>query len=346
MVKKLKKFSILLCLFLGGCSSKKDVTEYLNVSFSGYDTVGTSYESINSEKLIQDIYGEYTSLNDDQKEEADNLLESLSIKADKSKNLSNGDKISVTVNVKDEKNSKLKGGKKEFVVENLEKPNELSDEEIEKNVVVNFNGSSGNGTVKIDTTFKEPLTDLSFVAEKDGEISNDDVVELSLDDESKDNMIIKGYILSGSGKIKVKASGLEEIASNAKDISNYNDVSQFIAEGINRKYKEGWYKYEVKLEKMMYRQFNNDTDSDSSWYSTSSTDGTLVGVYTVKEYNSSGDKLNKTFTSIYGYTNLILDDEKKVNLADIKEYEKTYDDTYSLDSVIKLMQGYGYEEVK
>ncbi|MCB5951522.1 hypothetical protein LI951_05540 [Enterococcus sp. BWT-B8] len=159
--------------------------------------------------------------------------------------------------------------------------------------------------------------------------------------------ITNGYILSGSGKVKFKASGLEEVATNAKDISNYDDISQFIAEGINRKYKEGWiYKYEVKLEKTMYRQFDNETDSDSSWYTTSSTDGTLVGVYTVKEYNSSGDKLNRTFTSIYGYTDLILDEEKKVNLADIKEYENTYDDTYSLDSVIKLMQGYGYEEVK
>jgi hypothetical protein len=99
----------------------------------------------------------------------------------------------------------------------------------------------------------------------------------------------------------------------------------------------------------MYRQFSKSQDESVGWsgYVNSGGNGNLIKVFTIKSYSGGTEgKLEKTQTVILGYSNIILNDKKEANVAEITEIEDSKDDTYSLESVIKLYEGYGYTEVK
>lgn len=72
-----------------------------------------------------------------------------------------------------------------------------------------------------------------------------------------------------------------------------------------------------------------------------------MGVYSIEEFAGEAEgKVNKKITIVYDFSNLILDENNKVNLTEHVEISKGYDDTYSLESVLKLMDGYNYTEFK
>lgn len=100
----------------------------------------------------------------------------------------------------------------------------------------------------------------------------------------------------------------------------------------------------------MYRQFKTNTrENENIWGSSygSSQNGNLIKIFTVKQYSGGPEgKLEETKTVIYGYSDIILNDKKEANVADLTEISDSKDDTYSLESVIKLYEGYGYKEVK
>lgn len=119
-----------------------------------------------------------------------------------------------------------------------------------------------------------------------------------------------------------------------------------IIEGINREYRDspyGHYKYEIVKGNTYYRQF--ERDGDSGWGTASPSNGMLVNLYTIKKYGSDG-KLQWEETTIYGFKDIILDENGQANVAQISEYTDNYDGTYSLESVEKMMKGYGYELVE
>lgn len=109
-------------------------------------------------------------------------------------------------------------------------------------------------------------------------------------------------------------------------------------------------KYEIKQEKLMYRQFKkeNSEDESYSWFGSSSTNnGNLIGIYSIKEYSGGTEsKLKNQLTAIIGFSDIILDENNAANVADMKEISDTKDDTYSLESVLKLYEGYGYQAIE
>lgn len=361
MKKKIILLSILMgIIFLTGCDSRKDLLNYVSVKFWGMNTEGVADYAIDHEKLAKDLFNfdKNSDSEPDEKtlKEMANIEDAVKIKLSKSQHLSNGDKVKLTITVDKDKTSKVKGGEKTFTVSGLKKPKILSKKEIEKNVVVNFNGVSGRGEAKIDTTFSEPLDTLEFKIKNDGKLKNGDNAILILTKEAKNTLKENGYKMENK-EITFPVKGLKEVAQQANDIANLNDIKRMISEGIKREYKD-WSpeedygtRYEIKQEKLFYRQFEKETsneEGDMDWYSsTESNNGTLVGVYTIKKYSGGTEgKLEEQYTVVYGYTNLILDNNKKVNVTEIDETVKKYDDTYSLESVLKLMEGYGYSEVK
>lgn len=345
---------------LSGCSSAKNLVDYVDVEFTGMDTQGKAKYSVNTNDLVYDtlkIDSDTISLTDKQKNALRKLGSSYKIKLDKEENLSNGDKVKVIATVNEEKTKKIKSGEKTVEVKGLEEPKKLTNEEVTKHLVVNFNGANGQGEAKVDNTFSDKLSNVTFKIANDGHLKNGDKAKLDLSKEFKQALIYRGYVLDKDFNPTFEVKGLDEVAEKATDIANLDDIKRMIDEGIRREYKssekneETWNtQYEIKEDKMMYRQFNTNTKNNESFWGNSygsSQNGNLIKIFTVKTYSGGPEgKLQNTQTVIYGYSDIILNDKKEANVADLTEISDSKDDTYSLESVIKLYEGYGYKEVK
>ncbi len=348
----IKRFTILFIglLLLTACGSKVELSDYIEVEFYGYDSIGTASYSVDDTKLIKDAFGvtdeDYWDLEYEQMEAISNMMMSFTVDLSKDTELSNGDEIIVRLSVDKEMTNKLKAKDEiKVTVSGLKEPTMISDEELERNIIVNFNGVSGRGYIQIDTTFDGDLYNLTVEPDRDGDIANGDIVTVSVSEYDRENLAHMGYALSGDGAVEFEASGLEVVPETVLDIANLVDVERMITEGINRKYQDsdwGYYTYEIIEGKTFYRQFARESDDYSG---NMSNHGSLIKLYTVNEYDSD-DELDDTFTVIYGFSNIIIDDSGKTNVTQINEYHDTYDQTYSLESVEKLMEGYGYVEVK
>ncbi|WP_408869027.1 hypothetical protein ACJYYY_01695 [Brochothrix campestris] len=352
-------FLCTIVLLLTACGSSKKLTDYVEVNFSGIDSKGSASASIDEEKLIKDVFDldSVSNIADEEvKNEIKNMDDYYKIELDKDKNLSNGDEIKVTITVYEEKTKKIKGGEKTIKVTGLDKPKKLTNKEVEKNLVINFTGASGRGTSKIDNVFDSPLDSVEFEIKNDGYLKNDDNATIILDKEVISELNDNGYVLEDNFAPKFKVQHLDNVLKNAKDIANMKDITRMINEEVNRSYEDShvedsWgTRYEVKKETLMYRQFDKDTDSESSSYTmfdSSTTNGNLIGVFSIKEYSGGTEsKLEDSYTAIVGFSNIIADDKNKVNVADMEALSDEKDDTYSLESVLKLYEGYGYEKVQ
>lgn len=348
-----------LVLFLVGCTSRKDINKYVEVTFSGINSEGNAQYDVDTEKMVKDILGYDTETKvptDKELEEITDMLDSYKIKLSKTDKLSNGDKVKVTITVNEEKTKKLKSSEKTVEVKGLEEPKKLTNKDVEKNLVVNFTGASGRGIAKIDNMFDSPLDSIKFEFENEGELKNGDKAKIILSKEQKESLILDGYIPEKDFAPTFEVSGLEEVAEKASDIKNIEDIKRMIDEQVKRKYKDlspdssFGIRYEITLNKMMYRQFDKEDSKDDTFYSSYSNtgqNGNLIGIYTIKEYSGGTEsKLKDTLTAIIGYSNIILDKDKNANVADLTEINTTKDDTYSLESVLKLYEGYGYTTVE
>ncbi|MEO2652455.1 hypothetical protein ABHA40_13865, partial [Enterococcus mundtii] len=98
-----------ISILLVGCSSAKDLSSYIDVSFTGMDSMGSASYQIDNTKLIKDIYDyddEIDFLDEKKQEEIDAMLKSFKIKLDKTEDLSNGDKVKVTISVDENQTKK------------------------------------------------------------------------------------------------------------------------------------------------------------------------------------------------------------------------------------------------
>lgn len=343
-----KRFGLLFIglIFLTACGSKVELSDYVELQFNGYDSIGTASYSVDDSRLVEDVFGvtddNYWELGHEEMQEISNMVSAYSIELVQDTDLSNGDEVTVRLSVDEEKTKELKTKDEiTFEVTGLEEPTEISDEEIDRNVIVNFNGASGRGTVQIDTTFDGDLYDLWFETDQDGTVANGDTVIVSMTEESRNSLAQRGYALSGEGHATFEASGLDIIAAEASDINNLVDIERMIGEGIIRSYQDsswGRYTYDIIKGKTYYRQFEGEANQDS-W--SSSNNGTLITLYTVNELNSD-EEVTETLTAVYGFSNIILDENGNTNVTRIEEYRDSYDHTYSLESVEKMMEGYGF----
>ena len=357
----MKKFSMAFLLgaglLLSACGmSAKDMSEYVDVDFSGYDTKGTATFTVDEDKLYKETVGYEDGDMPDEKtiDEMNHIADAYEIKLDKEDQLSNGDKVKVTVTVDKEQTKKIKSGEKTVEVKGLEKPETLTNDMVKKGLVFNFNGVSGRGEAQMDPVFDNPvLNGTEFEVKNDGKLKNGDQATITLSKESETALNEQGIVLAKDFAPTVEVKGLAEVAEKATDIANLKDVKRMIEEAAKREYK-GYaqdqsygQRYELKQEKLMYRPFDDGKNDDSWMYYGGPFHGTLIALYTVKQYTGGDDgKLVSNQVATVGYSNLVLDQDKKVNVADMKQIELSKDDSYSLESVIQLYEGYGYTEVK
>lgn len=345
---------LLSLLVLTSCANAKDLSDYVDVSFSGVNTKGKISYSIDLEKLLLD------EANNDRSKAMSNLEElaaldgAYKIVVDKTDNLSNGDKVKVVVTVDENKTKKYKSGEKVIEVEGLEEAKRITTKDVEQHLVLNFNGVSGRGVAKIDNVFDSPLNSVKFTVENDGQLKNGDKAKIVLSKQDEESLLQMGYLPEEGFNPTFEVKGLKIVAANAKDIANLADIERMIDEGIKRKYQDFYaeysygYRFEIQEEKEMYRQFKKESEASSSAWTFNGTDnGNLIKVFTVKKYTGGAEtKLDSTNTVIFGFTDIMLDAENKANVSELKEIKDVKDDTYSLESVIKLYEGYGYSEVK
>lgn len=166
----MKKF-LLFCgffvsfVFLTGCQGQKKVNlaDYLQVSFDGANGRGTVSAGLDEEKVMKDLYGEVamtdpetfvTSLDEEKKRALKTQASSLKnaeIKINKEKDLSNGDKITVTVNARNV--DEFVNGSKGFEVKGLkEVPKKIQDvsnfDELKKEMDDRFFSFYPDGVIK------------------------------------------------------------------------------------------------------------------------------------------------------------------------------------------------------
>ena len=359
----MKKFIYSLCtitalILLTSCGAKEDLTDYIDVSFSGMDSQGTANYEIESEELLKEIfdYDEETNFVDEETElEIKKLDGAYKIKVDPEEDLSNGDKVKIIASVDDEKTDKIKGGEKEVTVEDLEEPDVLTSKDVEENLVLNFNGASGNGEAMIDNKFDDSLGELSFEIEGDGELENGEKAKAVLDeDEIEGTLNNAGYVLEEDFNPTFEVEGLDIVAEEASDIENLKDIERMIKEEVGDTYKDRDEEYsfgsiyDIDKKAMMYRPFDQDSDNEEELFmeDEGKQNGSLVGVYHITQYSGGDEKeKEKEFTAVIGFTNIILDDDDKANVSDMEQLTDEKDEKYSAESVIQIYEGDGYKKV-
>lgn len=354
---------LFICLTIGltllsACGSSEEVTDFVNVTFSGMDSQGNANYEVSEMDMINKIFnleGHHDYPDQKTAQAAQAVLGAYTVKIEPEEGLSNGDKVKVTVVVDENKTDKIKGGEKEFTVEGLDEPKVLTTKDVEKNLVLNFNGVSGRGVAQIDNIFDEsPMNDIQFKIENDGKLKNGDKAKVVLDKDTEKYLNSSGYILDKDFQPSFEVEDLDIVAEKATDIKNLKDVERFLEEEFSEKYQNTDYTfgsntvYKVKQEKLMYRQFDKDSSEDSYFGSSSNNNGNLIGIYAVKEYNvyDGKEELRDEFTAIYGFSGIVLDEDNKANLSELGRVNDQKGDNYSIKSVIQLYEGEGYKEVK
>ncbi len=352
-------FTISLFL-LSACGSNEEMMEYVDVSFSGMDTKGSASYSLDETRLIETIFeleGHHDYPDYETAMEAEEILSAYQIMIEPEENLSNGDEVQLTILVDGDKTKKIVGGEKTFKVEGLDEPKVLTTEDVEKKLVLNFNGVSGRGIAQIDNIFDEsPMNNIYFEIENEKKKKNGDKAEIILDEEIETTLNNGGYILADDFHPTFEVKNLAEVAEKATDIKNLEDIERFLLEELNNNYQNTDYQfgsntlYDIEQETLMYRQFNKVTDDEYGLYSSVENHGNLIGIFAVEQYQVSGDgeekNLQDKFTVIYGFSGIILDENNKANLSELIKINEQKNDNYSLESVIQLYEGDGYEEVK
>ncbi len=205
---------------LTGCGSKSvNLNDYLKVSYSGYDTIGTASYSIDIDRLIEEnpeAFGlkDGASEIDVAKIEMD-IYDSINGSLDKNSELSNGDKITFNWKISNKESIEEKYPisisceNKEYTVENLDAAKEVDPFE---GVNVTFEGIAPNGTAKVSSNNGS----FYYSLDKSANLSNGDVVKVSIGDDTS-SYISKGMIVNETEK-EYTVEGLSAYAMKIDDI--------------------------------------------------------------------------------------------------------------------------------
>lgn len=175
-----------------------DLSKYVSVEYSGYDSYGTATVSIDYKQLKKDYKdeleykGDYKDLKKEYGKPIEYLQAQLIGELDSAENLSNGDTVTFvwdidTEEVSDNLNVKLITDDQSFTVEKLE---EVESFDPFEGLVINYEGTAPNGTASIDRGsvsnkyFTE--SDYYFNLSKSSGLSNGDVITVTITSDAED----------------------------------------------------------------------------------------------------------------------------------------------------------------
>ena len=305
-----------------GCGTKKvNLNDYLDITYSGYDTVGAASYTFDMEKCIKDnpeafgIKGEASDI--DIMKIAFDLDNAVNGKLDKSTELSNGDTINYIWNV-DLTESLKEKYPVEFVYEDVS----VDISTLEKaeafdpfaNLKITFGGIAPNGTLNISGNV-DGMPDLHFSADKTSELKNGDTVKVTVDSYSGNvvdycakygkipSSVEKEYTVEGLSSYvaaideipddtleKIKNQSLDGIKANAAGWSKGNSLDK--AECI------GYYFLSPK--EGFYTSYNNII------YAVYKVTANITGT---KEDSDKEETVKETYYTYYSYTDIMLLDD-------------------------------------
>lgn len=194
---------ILAALVLTGCRKSVSLMEYVDLEYGGFDGKGTVEGSFDTARFMKDyeIAKEYQS-----------SIEKIKVKTNAKKNLSNGDKIVVSIiynsSLEDSLKMKFTDVSAQFTVDGLSEGEPFDAFE---NVKVSIDGYSGYATAAF--TVEDPrLTEENFTLEaaNNGSLANGDVVKIILQIEDEEAFLDETGLVPEAHELEVKVEGLEE----------------------------------------------------------------------------------------------------------------------------------------
>lgn len=225
-----------MCNCIGCGATEINLNDYLDVTYSGYDSAGVATSEFDIDKMIKDnseAFGIKGDVTDSEllKIEAD-LDDVIDGSLDKTTDLSNGDSVSYKWNVSmtDKLKEKYKvefvSEDKEFKVDSLDAVEEFDPFE---NLEVTFSGIAPNGSAKISGSIEE-VPSLYFKADKTSELKNGDIITITLDSYEDD---IESYCLE-YGKVPTEL----EKEVTVEGLSSYVSKIDEIPEDMQEKMKQ------------------------------------------------------------------------------------------------------------
>jgi len=202
-----------------------NVNDYITINYEGFSGVGTAECSFDYKRLYQDIIkaggkNKFSNLSAQVDSDADLsvLAENISIQLDKKTNLSNGDKIKITIEcnemLKDFYQVKFRYEDAEYTVENLEEAKEI---DLFANISVSFNGTNGSATVSVENNAADSyIKALTFRASKTSKISVGDEITVSCKVDTEE-ALKSGYIIKETSK-NYKCEKLDSYIADLADI--------------------------------------------------------------------------------------------------------------------------------
>lgn len=223
MMKKIILLAVLAVgsiLLLAGCGkTKMDLKEYLDVEFEGVSGKGTAIVTFDSEEFEDDLRdtkvgGELS------KKKRQRFVESFEVKVKESEDLSNGDKVVVTLDY-DKKDAKEYGFefanvKTEYTVEDLK---ELKEVDAFQYMDVTVEGVSPNITLDLDNNSDEDvMEDFYFYVDEDR-------YNFKIGDKVKIKVSYSEYDLEEAGYMVKEETTEYEIKEGDAYITKYEQVT-------------------------------------------------------------------------------------------------------------------------
>ena len=212
-----------IVLIFGGGAAEIDLSKYIVIDYDGYDTTGTAYVKIDESKLLVDILkaqGEDATQLSKVSFSMKALINSVEIEQTKYTDLSNGQKISITVKydnlLMEENDVEFKNATSEHTVKDLV---ELIEVDPFKDVTIQFSGTSPNGYVYYDNKSDiDCVRWASMEFDQDNKLKNGDTVTLRVKPSAIENAIDSGYKFTVTSK-EYKVEGLNFYYASLDEIS-------------------------------------------------------------------------------------------------------------------------------
>lgn len=273
---------------------------------------------------------------------ADNVLQAVDINFDKTENLSNGEKVKLTI--KTPEGSPVKSGEKIFTVSGLKKSESIFAEAYLEDYPLTFEGYNGYGSISDEGVY-------TIESENITSLSNGDIVKLKIDNSVVESAKDEGIIVKDADKIlEQKVTGLKELTS----IANIKDVLPKIDEQAKADNKNDTNSKYTHITYNLEKQNNFIKYSYSQWDDTQSL--SIVSVYkitktttnTEEDFIDPGKTETETYYYVYGYDNLeILDDKLILKDLSIKEHSTGWGNKFeNLESQIVELKSNDYIEYK
>lgn len=251
---------ILAGIFIWNSNKKYDITKDMVVTYEGYDGQGSvdynsesiakkmvyfigEKEGIKKEDIARIVEDEAPTTQKDPQlyykiSELEREAEDVKIEFSKEDDLSNGEKVKLTVKTSS-KDTPIKNVEKTYTVKGLEKVKKVDIKDIKKNLDIKFKGFNKKGQVKLNS---KNFKGIKFHVKNNGKLSNNDNVKMVLNTNNFNN---NGKEFIGNNKvINVKVTGFKS-ADKIEDIQDVIQASTDYANSQNKNDISSDYKVEL-----------------------------------------------------------------------------------------------------